>query len=258
LTNLLNCGSYAKKTVSIARFFIKSIIVIYYNLVLDCPMNSSKQCIYCSGPLFCPEELAGMNTIARVIEQAGYSIFLPQRDGLEAYVLKYINTPLNTRLFNIRSQIDQAIFALDVFQIVKNCQAIIVNLNGRVPDEGAIVEASIAFSCSKPVLFYKNDCRAPFSGRDNAMIHGLSQYKLINDLNDIPGMLKKILKKTSIEPSEKGVSGPLAKTIKLGEKIWTLMKPFQNFHQKTSSQMEEMIKDILAICHSSPHFMEKD
>jgi len=26
-------------------------------------MNSSKQCIYCSGPLFSPEELVGMNAI---------------------------------------------------------------------------------------------------------------------------------------------------------------------------------------------------
>ena len=44
--------------------------------------------IYCSGPLFCPEEQGGMAALARVLEDAGYGTFLPQRDGLEAYLLR--------------------------------------------------------------------------------------------------------------------------------------------------------------------------
>ncbi|KPA12803.1 nucleoside 2-deoxyribosyltransferase [Candidatus Magnetomorum sp. HK-1] len=213
-------------------------------------MNNSKHCIYCSGPLFSPEEQVGMNAISQVIEQAGYSVFLPQRDGLEAYVLKYINTPLNTRLFYIRDQIDQAIFALDVFQIVQRCHAILVNLNGRVPDEGAIVEASIAFSCNKPVIFYKNDCRAPFSGRDNAMILGLSNVKMVKDLDDIPVRLKKVLSRISLKSSKITQAGPLMSAIKHGERIWTLMKPFQSAKQKTTEQMDAMVNEVLAICKS--------
>ncbi|MBF0452007.1 MAG: nucleoside 2-deoxyribosyltransferase [Candidatus Magnetomorum sp.] len=221
-------------------------------------MNSSKYRIYCSGPLFCPEELAGMNTVAQVLEQAGYSVFLPQRDGLEAYVLKYINTPLNTRLFYIRDQIDQAIFALDVYQIVKRCHAVLVNLNGRVPDEGAIVEASIAFSCNKPVLFYKNDCRAPFSGRDNAMILGLSRHKLVKDLNAIPKRMDQILNGKLFKQSEMNSTGALMETIKQGKKIWTMIKPFQHIPQKSSHQMDDLVKDILAICRSFPQDRDGD
>jgi len=221
-------------------------------------MNSSKKCIYCSGPLFCPEELAGMSAIARVLEQAGFSVFLPQRDGLEAYILKYINTPLNTNLLNIRSQIDHAIFALDIFQVVERCQAIVVNLNGRVPDEGAIVEASIAYSCNKPVLFYKNDCRAPFSGRDNSMLLGLSQYKLMSDIHAIPSTLNKILKNKTIHSPEIISSGYLSTTLKFGSKIWALMKPFQKMSQKTSLQMDSMIKDVLAICRSFPQHLDEN
>ncbi|HOO46801.1 MAG TPA: nucleoside 2-deoxyribosyltransferase, partial [Deltaproteobacteria bacterium] len=70
--------------------------------------------IYCSGPLFCPEEIAGMASIASVLEQEGFSTFLPQRDGLERFLMPLVNTPLNNNFLNIRDSINRAVFALDV------------------------------------------------------------------------------------------------------------------------------------------------
>jgi nucleoside 2-deoxyribosyltransferase len=210
----------------------------------------NNQHIYCSGPLFCPEEIAGMQAISQILEQSGYTTFLPHRDGLEAYVLKLIHTPLNTQILGIRDYIDQAIFALDIYQIVRCCQAIVVNLNGRTPDEGAIVEASIAFSCSKPVLFYKNDSRAPFYGRDNAMVLGLSCYPIETDLNTIPKRLDHIFKQTSHTEAPYSLNGSLLKTIALGEKIWKIMKPFHIIQRKTTQQIQHLVQQIIESCET--------
>ena len=47
--------------------------------------------IYCSGPLFCAEEVGGMSAIAKVLEDAGFQTFLPHRDGMEAYIMRFGN-----------------------------------------------------------------------------------------------------------------------------------------------------------------------
>ena len=62
--------------------------------------------IYCSGPLFCAEEVGGMSAIAQQLEQAGFQTFLPHRDGLEPYVMRLGNTPLPGALSGIRTRID--------------------------------------------------------------------------------------------------------------------------------------------------------
>lgn len=104
--------------------------------------------IYCSGPLFCPEEIAGMTHIARTLESAGHETFLPHRDGVEAYVLGRAGGPLARLpgMDSILGAIGKAIFALDVYQIVVRCDALVFNMNGRVPDEGGVVETAIAFA----------------------------------------------------------------------------------------------------------------
>jgi len=37
-------------------------------------MTQRKPIIYCSGPLFCPEEIGGMTAIANALEAAGYAL----------------------------------------------------------------------------------------------------------------------------------------------------------------------------------------
>lgn len=130
--------------------------------------------IYCSGPLFCAEEVGGMSAIAKVLEAAGHTTFLPHRDGLEPYVLRFGDSALPGLVPGLRAGVDYAIFALDAWELLANCDAVVCNLNGRVPDEGMIVEASLAFACGIPVVFYKSDARAPFGGQDNAMLTALA------------------------------------------------------------------------------------
>ena len=177
--------------------------------------------VYCSGPLFCPEELASMNALAKALEDAGLTTFLPHRDGLERFVLPFLNTPLSTDFLGMRERIDRAIFALDVYQIVVRCDAFVLNLNGRVPDEGAVAEAGIAFAIGKPVVIYKNDYRSAFDGRDNSMITGLSPLDPVHDRKELPSALLEASKKNG--PVQTNLPASLAGVADKGERIWRLI-----------------------------------
>ncbi|MRR35055.1 nucleoside 2-deoxyribosyltransferase, partial [bacterium] len=76
-----------------------------------------KDRIYCSGPLFCAEEVGGMTAIAAVLENAGFRTFLPHRDGLEGYVMGLGNVSVPPVTTGIRRRIDHAIFSLDVYEL---------------------------------------------------------------------------------------------------------------------------------------------
>ena len=176
--------------------------------------------IYCSGPLFCAEEVGGMTAIARALEQSGFDTFLPHRDGLEPYVLPFGKSPLPGLVPGMRGGVDYAIFALDVFELLERCDAVVCNLNGRVPDEGMIVEASLAFGHGKPLVLYKADARAPFGGHDNAMLTALSRGGIEDRLDRLADRAKQAIR----EGGAKGLPAPaLARAIADGARISALL-----------------------------------
>jgi nucleoside 2-deoxyribosyltransferase len=183
---------------------------------------SASPIVYCSGPLFSPEEVAAMTVVARELEGAGFATFVPHRDGVEAFVMPLANTPLDSNFLRLRDAIDKAIFAVDVFQIVERCAAVVVNANGRVPDEGAVAEAAIAFATGVPVVIYKRDARAPFRGRDNAMLTGLATVPTVSELSAIPASVDKALAGhvTATRPAKDTV---LAATVDRGRRLWSLL-----------------------------------
>jgi nucleoside 2-deoxyribosyltransferase len=184
--------------------------------------------VYCSGPLFCPEEIAGMNAISKVLEYAGYGTFLPHRDGLERYVLSFVNTPLNNNILGMQDRINRAIFALDVYQIVERCEYFVFNMNGRVPDEGAVAEAGIAFATGKPVVLYKNDYRSIFCGKDNSMLLGLSVLDPVKDRKKLPSSLleaQEILEKQG-SPDKPALPLSLRRVVGQGKKIWRFLDTY--------------------------------
>lgn len=174
--------------------------------------------IYCSGPLFCAEEVGGMTAIAHTLEHAGFDTFLPHRDGLEPYVLRFGNSALPGLLPGVRGGVDYAIFALDVYELVERCNAVVCNLNGRVPDEGMIVEASIAYAVGKPLVLYKADSRAPFGGHDNAMLTALASGGIEDRVDRLPERMQRAL--SAAGEAAAGVPSPaLASAIADGARI---------------------------------------
>jgi len=180
--------------------------------------------VYCSGPLFCPEEIAGMTAIARVLEGAGYGTFLPHRDGVERLVMGLVNSPVNVDILGSRDRVDRAIFALDVFQIVERCDCLVFNMNGRVPDEGGAAEAGIAFAAGKPVVLYKSDRRSSLKGRDNSMLRGLSGMAPVTDIGKLPAAVRKALAAAAAGGrAVPAFSESLREALRRGEKVWKIV-----------------------------------
>lgn len=198
------------------------------------------QRIYCSGPLFSPEEVGGMQAIANVLEAAGYQTFLPHRDGVEPYVLNLVGLPSGK---TVRDAIDRAIFALDIYELIECCDAIVCNLNGRVPDEGMIVEAAIAYAAGIPIVFYKHDARAPFSGYDNAMLTALTRGQQVGDVSRIPDAVGKAL---ATERSSVTLSPALQKTVRYGKQVAALFNRLPGTLGK-KQWSEAVIQEVLAL-----------
>jgi nucleoside 2-deoxyribosyltransferase len=157
--------------------------------------SPKKKRVYCSGPLFCPGEIELMTTIATTLENAGFETFLPHRDGLEPFFMKHANNKLlNSALSQpMNRSLSKSGFALDMVEIIIACDFFLANLNGRVPDDGAVSEIGMAFAAGKPVLIYKDDIRAPLMGFDEPMIMGASCFlETVSQIEDIPTRLQQI------------------------------------------------------------------
>ena len=140
--------------------------------------------IYCAGPLFNPKEREEMQEIASILEDNGYSVFLPHRDGLEFALLFPGLLQRSVPPQQARDILNKAIFSLDVFQIT-NSHGLVLNMNGRVPDEGAMVEAGIAWACNKILVIFRSDNRSLIEGNCNPMILGLSDFSFVTSYKDI-------------------------------------------------------------------------
>lgn len=182
--------------------------------------------VYCAGPLFTRKEQEEMAELACCLESRGFQTFLPQRDGLvlakcvEALVSQGQDNETATRLSA------RAIFALDVYQVLIGCNALLVNLNGRVPDEGAVSEVAMAWAWEKPVIGYKADARTAFSGQDNPLVAGLFDFSLCNAMEDIARKLEEAVERCGLfhRESERRGRGQLEQDLLLGESIWSLVQ----------------------------------
>jgi nucleoside 2-deoxyribosyltransferase len=126
--------------------------------------------IYFAGPLFCEAERAFNLALATKLEDLGFSVFLPQRDGVElqeAFAREMSENELCQMIFNFdRDQLLKS----DIFLLI---------LDGRVPDEGACVELGIAHENKvsggqvKLLIGYSSDMRV-FADvfQVNAMLRG--------------------------------------------------------------------------------------
>ena len=142
-----------------------------------------------------------MAAIARTLKKAGYAPFLPHRDGVEAFVLNAIDNPLaNLPIFApINRFISRATFALDIYKVLQ-CDYFVFNMNGRVPDEGGVVETGVAFAAGKPIVIYKNDPRTAFGGTDTLMLAGISHmFAQVDNIEAIPARLEEVAERIAAQ-----------------------------------------------------------
>ena len=126
--------------------------------------------VYFAGPLFSQSEKDFNLKLANILEAHGYEVFLPQRDGIEAALLEG----------KTEEELTQMVFELDYTEVLK-ADIVFMNLDGRVPDEGACVELGIAYASGKRCYGVKTDTRSVELGMDvNPMIAGC-MIKLFKD-----------------------------------------------------------------------------
>src|SRR5215813_6848420 len=156
--------------------------------------------IYCAGPLFNPSERAEMEILAEALELAGFKTFLPHRDGFLYRTIVPDLVRAGYALEVAQWMVRQAIFALDVYQVLVSCDGAVVNLNGRVPDEGAVAEGAMAWTAGKAVVLFKDDARSKIDGLDNPLVAGLGGFRLVSHSEDLPRALTRALAEHPAEP----------------------------------------------------------
>lgn len=187
--------------------------------------------VYCSGALFCPEEVAAMEKIAAVLEDAGYATFLPHRDGVEAFALNAVNSPLaNLLIFRpITKFVSRATFALDVCEILE-CDYFVFNMNGLVPDEGGVVETGVAFAAGKPIVAYKSETGRTCDLPENPAFMGASYtFEAVKDIHEIPEALEELAERLRFMGANSyaanGLPGFVRQVAGFGRKVrWVLRK----------------------------------
>ena len=181
-------------------------------------MGNGRTRVYCAGPLFNEKEREEMQQIAGRLEACGFDTFLPQRDGLELttcvdeLVRQGFTPDRANRLMG------QAIFALDVHQVLHVCDLLVANLNGRVPDEGTVSEAAMAWSRGVPVIGYKADSRSVFASQDNPLVAGLFGFRLCQSIDEIEQAVR-----TATDALDRRVA-PADDFVGPGSEIWSALQ----------------------------------
>lgn len=167
--------------------------------------------VYCAGPLFNDPERAEMAAIAATLEAAGYETFLPQRDGFELAPLQRQFEADGVPRDRAAELLHRAIFDLDIYHLLRWSDACVANFNGRVPDDGTVVEAALTWGAARPLVIYKADERSSFDGLDNPMLTCLTGLEMTDSIEALPAALDRELSRDR--------SGQLAGTMDRGEQI---------------------------------------
>jgi nucleoside 2-deoxyribosyltransferase len=177
--------------------------------------------VYCAGPLFNQSERDEMRAIANVLAKAGFGVYLPHRDGMEFRLIHRILVKRGWEPTQAAHCLHTAIFALDVYQLAVECDAVVWNLNGRVPDEGAVSEAAMAWTLGKPLIAYSDDVRSLIAGRKNPLLVGMVDFSTVDEIAAIPEVLsREILKQPTLPKSRESLSFKMETAVSDGEKLW--------------------------------------
>jgi nucleoside 2-deoxyribosyltransferase len=136
--------------------------------------------VYYAASLFNEAEREFNRKVVSMIHDLGYSTWFPQEDvGLLTDFIEKDGMTLE----EARSHI----FELNIRE-VQACDLVVFCLDGRVPDEGACIEAGIAWGMDKRVIALKTDFREGEPGGNNIMIDGIVA-ELANTLDELRDLL---------------------------------------------------------------------
>ncbi len=197
--------------------------------------------VYCAGPLFNQAERDEMTDIADCLCESGFTVYLPHRDGME---FRLVHDELVGRGWpgpQAAAFLHAAIFALDVYQLVEECDCLVWNLNGRTPDEGAVSEAAMAWTLGKPLVAYKEDVRTLIAGRDNPLLVGMVDFETLDEIDEIPAALARQIAAAQSPPTAlENVSPAMQRAVGQGSLLWAAM------NEASAQGNDDVLADIVA------------
>lgn len=137
--------------------------------------------IYLAGPMFSESELTYNRLLRDRLAPLGVEAVLPQDEAFDVD-----GERLGDRAY--RDRLTAEIFEADL-RLLESCDALVIVLDGRVPDEGACVELGYAYAKGIPCFGYKTDTRVSELGGDNAMICGAVKNKIAESAEELARML---------------------------------------------------------------------
>jgi nucleoside 2-deoxyribosyltransferase len=139
--------------------------------------------IYISAPLFNEMEIKFNENVSKFLEKRGFSTYLPQRDGGEDEML--LKEP------EFWPETSRRVFERDV-NALKDSSALLMIMDGRVPDEGACVELGMAYAYGKICIGFKTDTRSFATGQNNLMLDYSFSYGIVRNWDQLNTLLRKI------------------------------------------------------------------
>jgi nucleoside 2-deoxyribosyltransferase len=212
------------------------------------PQAGQGEAVYLAGPMFSAPETKAQLQIANKLQAEGFDPYLPQRDGIEvAAVMEKIRFPLFASpqdVLEVTQFARKLVFALDVFQCLDRCAAVVFNLDGRVPDEGSIMEASLAWTANKPVVLYKTTFVTMLGGFDNPMLAGLGMsWACVDKLTQLPGEVARAIAGTGSSNARPFTPGPhVAAVIALGREVSRRMADVRTITGLKSEQIPDAVR----------------
>jgi hypothetical protein len=138
--------------------------------------------------MFSVADLWQQEQIAAPVEAAGYTTYLPQRDGIEVgKVMAMVASVSDPTVLTVMQFVREIVFAMDIFQLTARCQSLVFNMDGRVPDDGSVAEAAAGFAIGRPIVIYKTTPVTMLGGTDNPMVSGLAMnWQTVADATKLP------------------------------------------------------------------------
>ena len=119
--------------------------------------------IYIASPLCCESERTFNLKLNEFVKSLGFKTYLPQLDG--GLLTDLVKQGMD------EDEIRKKLFQIDISKM-KECDCILINLDGRTIDEGACFELGYMFALNKKCIAFKTDSRSSIRGKNNLMIDG--------------------------------------------------------------------------------------
>lgn len=201
--------------------------------------------VYCAGPLFNQAEREEMCRLAALLQMHGFQTFLPHADGMEFANVLPVLVRWGWMPQDAGRLLHQAIFAMDTYQVILGCGSLVFNFNGRVPDEGAVAEATMAWMLGKPMVIFKDDVRSMISGRDNPLVVGQTGFEIVDRLDRLVTVLESKIAAVAGETGREACCPPhLEVTLRRGQDLSELLATIGR--DRPSEQVARLVVEIFA------------